>query len=98
MYRVPPLPTHAAPSRRRNSLMIADPLLVISCPFGSKGACCKLLIVGGQGRNRTSDTRIFSPLLYQLSYLACRRRGRIPPPFFWGGVLRGSRGAGRGPP
>ena len=27
-------------------------------------------IVGGQGRNRTADTRIFSPLLYQLSYLA----------------------------
>ncbi len=25
---------------------------------------------GGQGRNRTGDTRIFSPLLYQLSYLA----------------------------
>ena len=28
-----------------------------------------------QNRNRTSDTRIFSPLLYQLSYLgieACR--------------------------
>jgi hypothetical protein len=25
----------------------------------------------GQGRNRTADTRIFSPLLYQLSYLAC---------------------------
>ena len=25
---------------------------------------------GAQGRNRTSDTRIFSPLLYQLSYLA----------------------------
>lgn len=24
----------------------------------------------GQGRNRTVDTRIFSPLLYQLSYLA----------------------------
>ena len=28
----------------------------------------------GQGRNRTADTRIFSPLLYQLSYLA---RGRV---------------------
>ena len=28
--------------------------------------------VGGQGRNRTTDTRIFSPLLYQLSYLALR--------------------------
>src|SRR5438309_1823513 len=24
---------------------------------------------GAQGRNRTADTRIFSPLLYQLSYL-----------------------------
>ena len=26
--------------------------------------------LGGQGRDRTGDTRIFSPLLYQLSYLA----------------------------
>ena len=25
--------------------------------------------VNAQSRNRTSDTRIFSPLLYQLSYL-----------------------------
>jgi hypothetical protein len=25
---------------------------------------------GGESRNRTDDTRIFSPLLYQLSYLA----------------------------
>jgi hypothetical protein len=25
---------------------------------------------GGQGRNRTADTGIFNPLLYQLSYLA----------------------------
>ena len=25
---------------------------------------------GGQRQNRTVDTRIFSPLLYQLSYLA----------------------------
>ena len=28
---------------------------------------------GGQGRDRTGDTRIFSPLLYQLSYLATSR-------------------------
>src|ERR1017187_1546053 len=28
---------------------------------------------GGKSRNRTGDTRIFSPLLYQLSYLAKRR-------------------------
>ena len=26
--------------------------------------------LGGQGQNRTADTRIFSPLLYRLSYLA----------------------------
>jgi hypothetical protein len=30
---------------------------------------------GGQGRNRTTDTRIFNPLLYQLSYLADFRKG-----------------------
>ena len=29
-----------------------------------------LVFIGGQGRNRTTDTRIFSPLLYRLSYLA----------------------------
>lgn len=26
--------------------------------------------ISGQGRDRTGDTRIFSPVLYQLSYLA----------------------------
>src|SRR4051812_42782356 len=31
---------------------------------------------GGQTRNRTEDTRIFSPLLYQLSYLAARVKGQ----------------------
>ena len=35
-------------------------------PFGGP------FITGGQGRNRTADTRIFSPLLYQLSYLALK--------------------------
>jgi hypothetical protein len=29
-------------------------------------------LAGGSGRNRTADTRIFSPLLYQLSYRAVR--------------------------
>jgi hypothetical protein len=32
---------------------------------------------GGQGQNRTADTRIFSPLLYQLSYLAAGLEGRL---------------------
>jgi hypothetical protein len=31
---------------------------------------------GAQGRNRTADTRIFSPLLYQLSYLGERQARR----------------------
>jgi hypothetical protein len=35
---------------------------------------------GGQGQNRTADTGIFSPLLYQLSYLAgCGNEQRIKP-------------------
>ena len=30
------------------------------------------MVDGAQGRNRTTDTRIFNPLLYRLSYLgAC---------------------------
>ncbi len=32
---------------------------------------------GGQRGNRTPDTRIFNPLLYQLSYLANKSRPRI---------------------
>ena len=30
---------------------------------------------GAQGRNRTTDTRIFSPLLYRLSYLGAPGKG-----------------------
>ncbi|CTP84452.1 hypothetical protein XTPLMG728_0553 [Xanthomonas translucens pv. poae] len=33
-------------------------------------------IYGGRGRNRTADTGIFNPLLYQLSYSATAQRGR----------------------
>ena len=32
------------------------------------------MMSGGLGRNRTTDTRIFNPLLYQLSYLAVSPR------------------------
>lgn len=56
---------------------------------------------GGQGVNRTLDTRIFSPLLYRLSYLPvprgradAREAGLLP-----GHTLRGKRpGARPGPP
>ena len=42
---------------------------------GPKAICAEALgrasaqIGGAQARNRTTDTRIFSPLLYRLSYL-----------------------------
>ncbi len=29
----------------------------------------RIYVLGAQGRNRTADTGIFNPLLYQLSYL-----------------------------
>ena len=48
---------------------------------------------GGQGRNRTIDTRIFSPLLYQLSYLAIRWARQIPRPE--GSALYAARRLGR---
>ena len=51
---------------------------IVLCTFGGTDANlkCKCLIdkrlwkrFGGDGRNRTADTRIFIPLLYQLSYI-----------------------------
>ena len=41
----------------------------------SVSACQHFKIPGGLGRNRTTDTRIFNPLLYQLSYLAAFGKG-----------------------
>ena len=45
---------------------------------------CGALDDGAQGRNRTADTGIFNPLLYQLSYLgkseeSTSERPRIKP-------------------
>lgn len=42
---------------------------------------------GAQRRNRTTDTRIFNPLLYQLSYLGALCLGREKPPFAESPVL-----------
>src|SRR5687768_3864762 len=52
----------AAPRLRRDSLRLVGACLAEARPGRAKA--------GGQGRNRTSDTRIFSAVLYQLSYLA----------------------------
>ncbi len=54
----------------------------------------------GEGQNRTDDTRIFSPLLYQLSYLAlirfpCANRrwssGKLRSHYYTDSDLRGKR-------
>src|SRR5471032_32508 len=37
-------------------------------------------VLGGPGRNRTTDTRIFNPLLYQLSYQAKEQNYSRPMP------------------
>jgi hypothetical protein len=70
------------PTAKLRYMAFAAPFTFVSCQerskVGTQSDCflsCssrKLLFSkdGGQGRNRTTDTRIFSPLLYQLSYLA----------------------------
>ena len=45
---------------------IKSRLIERKCPARSRA----LFEFGGPGRNRTTDTRIFSPLLYRLSYQA----------------------------
>ena len=54
--------------------VVATGLCVKKCvkvlPLNTLWRPRKSLIYNGWGRNRTGDTRIFSPLLYQLSYPA----------------------------
>src|SRR4029077_11759881 len=67
---VPGRPHSSAVSGGRGRLPVVRPMRRYSLNpgwAGAVGACCG---VGGLGRNRTADTPIFSPLLYQLSYQA----------------------------
>src|SRR5476649_1429821 len=57
-------------------------------PTCMSGRCVRY-VLGGPGRNRTTDTRIFNPLLYRLSYQAKvadysrpKRDCKGPPRFF----------------
>ena len=62
------LPVKASKSRGKQ-----NPLSIWANSPGHKKKLGKSEFIkefGGQGRDRTGDTRIFSPLLYQLSYLA----------------------------
>ena len=71
----PPSFQHAVGRRLRN-----DQLDLARRGLGTRGHLAEgprhanplnpLLMLGGLGRNRTTDTRIFNPLLYQLSYQA----------------------------
>ena len=45
----------------------------MTTPTG-EGWRCVNDVLGGPGRNRTTDTRIFNPLLYRLSYQAKARK------------------------
>ncbi len=62
-------------------------------PNGLFEALCSALGrgTGAQGRNRTTDTVIFSHVLYQLSYLGIRpgRDGYAPPQAAASGTARG---------
>ncbi len=67
------------PQARLSSIQCED---VGSLDFDARnGSMSPTESAGAQGRNRTSDTRIFSPLLYQLSYLGLpagiRRKPRL---------------------
>ena len=58
----------AGPQGERHGMArVIEPLLFGSIP-------CKRNENGGRGRNRTADTGIFNPLLYQLSYPATMSR------------------------
>ena len=45
------------------------PITRVSLGIAAYKPKCMRIFNGAQGRNRTTDTRIFSPLLYRLSYL-----------------------------
>ncbi len=57
--------------------------------FSGKGGERGAGFCGAQGRNRTTDTRIFSPLLYRLSYLGEARIKAARP-----GHVKTPRGCG----
>ena len=62
---------HSAPQREQSGASVlsvaASPRAQVEKPLPLAEST---VLDGGQGRNRTTDTRIFNPLLYQLSYLA----------------------------
>src|SRR5262245_31248483 len=71
----PPWYTRLKPNRRevrakRTKTLSGVRIGVVSRAAGWLRLCDHREEKCGQGQNRTADTRIFSPLLYRLSYLA----------------------------
>ncbi len=50
-------------------LLKRNPQTVMACGFHGRCGTSLRCLCGAETRNRTRDTRIFSPLLYRLSYL-----------------------------
>ena len=79
-HRESQTPTSGCPSWVPPNHATTSPLLVSATVEAWQllnGAFLKMKVIGqwhGKDRNRTGDTRIFSPLLYQLSYLAEKNR------------------------
>ena len=67
---------------------------VESAAYGIFNGCS----INGQGRNRTAGTRIFSPLLYRLSYLPDHSilEGIGSPPKLKAGIIAGVGGLSSG--
>ncbi len=65
-------------------MLLSEDLFDETCQGEAKGTQIKkqmtrqqVICLSGTTRNRTGDTRIFSPLLYQLSYGTIRNAGEI---------------------
>src|SRR5690606_12076048 len=76
----PPLPQAASRSMQRAVAAMAAKVarfirVSVVCIFHEHTTAPRRLRDGGRGGNRTPDTGIFNPLLYQLSYPASARTG-----------------------
>lgn len=80
-------PEHPANSRQQKSPRSGGFLLTSRSCTNHHELCC-----GGRGGNRTPDTGIFNPLLYQLSYPAISRAARER-----GGMIRTDAADGKPP-
>ncbi len=82
---LPSLRDHAAKAphvqEHAPGMFLVEPVVARSLPANHKiknAPQGSVFYFGGLGRNRTTDTRIFSPLLYRLSYQAVFCTSRAP--------------------